>query len=117
MLPVDGMNGIVCPNCGSGRLYRSRRRHPVERALGVFGTHIRRCHDCNKRYARFGHSMINMHDVQRVSRRLGLAIAMAAAIILLMGTILWFNRAQFAHPSDSGTIRGGHYERVPAQVV
>ena len=94
----------VCPNCGSARVYRSRRRHAVERVLTVLGCSMRRCHDCNKRYARFGNSMLEATGLPGFSNKLRLALTMAAALMLLMGAILWFSRAQAAQPSDTGRI-------------
>ncbi len=96
------MTATACPNCGSGRLHRSRRRHPVEHIFSVLGATMRRCHDCNRRYALFGHSMIGVRDLRMVSRKIGLTFTMAAAAAFIMVAILWYSRAQSVPTSDSG---------------
>jgi DNA-directed RNA polymerase subunit RPC12/RpoP len=93
-----------CPNCGSKRMYRSRRRNLRERAAAMLGCVMRRCHECGRRYVTFGRSMVNMQNLQRFVRRIGLALAMAAAAIFLLGVILWFSRAQSAAASDAGSV-------------
>jgi len=96
------MTATVCPRCGSARLYRSRRRYPLERVLTALGATMRRCHECNRRYARFGHSMMGVRDLRTVSKRLGLVLSMAAAVVVIMIAILWFSRAQSVPASDTG---------------
>jgi hypothetical protein len=39
----------VCPACKLGRLRRSHRRGPLERALGLFGLYPYRCEQCGDR--------------------------------------------------------------------
>ena len=39
----------VCPACKLGRLRRSHRRGPLERALGLFGLYPYRCDQCGER--------------------------------------------------------------------
>lgn len=96
------MTATACPHCGSARLYRSRRRYPLERVLTALGATMRRCHECNGRYARFGHSMMGVRDLRTVSRKLGLVLTMAAAVVIIMFAILWFSRAQSVPTSDTG---------------
>lgn len=96
------MTLTACPNCGSERLYRSRRRHPLERILAALGATMRRCHDCNHRYARFGHSMMSVRDLRTVSRKFCLVLTMAAAAVFIMVAILWFSHAQSVPTSDTG---------------
>ena len=43
-----------CIKCGSSRVYRSRRRGPVDHVLSWLGAKICRCHDCRLRQAWFG---------------------------------------------------------------
>jgi hypothetical protein len=93
-----------CPNCGSARLYRSRRRHPFERTLAALGATMRRCHDCNRRYASFGQSMMGVRDLWGVSRKVGLALTMAIAVVFIMAAILWFSHARSVPTSDTGCL-------------
>ena len=65
---------------------------------------MRRCHDCNTRYARFGRSMVGTGDLQGVSKKLFLALTMAAALAVIMGAILWFSRVQAAPAPDIGCV-------------
>ena len=44
----------VCPACKLGRLRRSHRRGPHERALGLFRLHPYRCEECQDRSWQFG---------------------------------------------------------------
>ena len=93
-----------CPQCGSGRMYRSRRRSFRERLLTSFGCAMQRCHECNRRYASFGSSMMKVEDLRRIGRKIGLALTMAAAAVILLGVVLWFSRAQAAAASDARSL-------------
>jgi hypothetical protein len=55
------MNETICPNCGSGRLRRSRSRSPIERFLKFFKTRVYRCRDCRWRGV--------LHKRSAISRR------------------------------------------------
>jgi len=94
----------ACPNCGSARVYRARHRHLGERALTVLGCTMQRCHECNERYARFGNSMLEAASLSAVLKKLILALSMAAAVLVLMGAILWFSHAQAVQPHDAGRV-------------
>ena len=48
------LESIVCPACQRGCLRRSRRRGPLERALGLFRLYPYRCEKCNYRSWHFG---------------------------------------------------------------
>lgn len=48
--------------------------------------------------------MVGMGDVRGVSKKAYLALTMAAAVVFIMGAILWFSRAQAAPVSDSGRV-------------
>jgi hypothetical protein len=83
-----------CPGCGARRIYRSRRSDLLERLLATCGAKACRCHDCNARYIRLGRCMWRVGRVRGVSRKLGLAIIMAAAVLVLLGAVLYFGRVQ-----------------------
>jgi hypothetical protein len=93
------MSDITCLQCRSVRVHRSRRRHPAERVLTFLGGSLRRCHDCNSRYVRFGGSLVRLTDLRRISERILLALTMAVAAALILVAIVWFNRSQ-ATPAD-----------------
>ena len=97
----------VCPNCGSRRVHRSRKRCPAEHLLVLFGAGLFRCHECDKRYAGLGHSMVHLADLRAVSRRVTLAFGMVVAVVLVTVSILWFSRSQVTPSPDRG-------ESVPA---
>lgn len=87
-----------CPRCGSDRVYRSRRRDSLERALKIFGLKIRRCHACNLRFTRFGGSVIVISDLRRILRRIcQIALAVAGAALVLVA-MLWLTTRQAAPP-------------------
>ena len=108
------MTHTVCPNCGSQRIHRSRRRRPIERFMALLGATMRRCHDCNGRYAELGHSVVTTSDLSRVSRKLSLALAMAAAVVFVMVAILWLGRKQSVPVSDTGCVMPSE-RSLPAQ--
>jgi predicted RNA-binding Zn-ribbon protein involved in translation (DUF1610 family) len=98
------MTTTACPSCGSKRIYRSRRRHLAERTLAMLGSDMRRCHECNTRYARFGRSLVQTGDLRGVSRKFYWTLTMAAAVVFIMSAILWFSRVQAAPGPDTGSI-------------
>jgi len=67
---------------------------------------MRRCHECNSRYAQFGASWLRMADLRRVSQKLLLIVAMAAAAALIMAATLWFSHANSTPSNDAARIRG-----------
>jgi hypothetical protein len=98
------MTTTACPQCLSPRLHRSRRRQTAERLLALLGCSMRRCHDCNARYVKFGGSLIRMNDVESIYRRLLLTLGMAIAAVLVMVVIVWFSRSQSTPSGDTGSL-------------
>jgi hypothetical protein len=88
-------------------VHRSRRRQPVERAIAVLAGGMRRCHECNARYARFGSSWLRITDLNRISRKLFLIFAMIMAAALILAATLWFSHDS---PSDGAA----NYQTKPA---
>jgi hypothetical protein len=95
---------INCPQCGSARIHRSRRRLTLERLTILAGGSLRRCHECNARYLMFGSSLIRIADLRRVRERCLLASAMAAAALLIMAAIIWFSHSQASSTSETGRL-------------
>ena|SRR5581483_1449551 len=95
---------IRCPKCGSGRLYRSRRRNFIERALVLVGGELRRCHECGLRYVRTGESLLRTGDLKSLSQKLYLSLTMGLALVVIMAAILWFARVQTAQGVDTGLL-------------
>jgi hypothetical protein len=83
----------------------------MERFVTVLGGGLRRCHNCNARFVRFGGSLLRIADLRRASHRLALAIAMVVAAAVIMVTILWFSRAQSAPSSDADLRQTGQFNR------
>jgi hypothetical protein len=65
---------------------------------------MRRCHDCNSRYVKFGGSLIRMNDVESIYRRLLLSLGMAIAAVLVMVVIIWFSRSESTPSGDTGCL-------------
>lgn len=105
-LPNRGtpMTNSTCPECGSARVHRSRRRQPIERAIALLGGGMRRCHECNSRYAQFGASWLRMSDLRKITQKLLLIIAMGAAAALILAATLWFSRGTSTPSNDAGRI-------------
>ncbi len=100
-----------CPNCGSERIHRSRRRGAAERLIALAGFRFRRCHECRFRYAAVGRSVLLTSDIHRVLRRLGVIVILAGALAAVLGFVLWFNAADAPYtPVETGAVslgRGG----------
>jgi hypothetical protein len=94
----------TCAQCGSDRVHRSQCRHILERIATVLGGSMTRCHDCNSRYLKWGGSLFRVTNLQRVSGRLVLAIAMVAAAIVVMLSILWLSRTESNPSGDTGRL-------------
>ena len=65
---------------------------------------MRRCHECNSRYAKFGGSWLRMSDLHRISQQLLLLIAMGAAAALILAATLWFSRGNSTPSNDAGRV-------------
>ena len=76
------------------------------------GGSLRRCHDCNSRFVRFGGSLLQIADLRKAFRRLALAVAMVVAAALIMVIILWFSRAQSTPSSDAESLQAGELTRM-----
>lgn len=88
--------GAVCPSCMSPRVYRSQRRGWMERGLSLAGATPRRCHECNARYMGIGRRLLGVSRLKRTAKKFALALAMAAAVVVILGAILYFSRSQAA---------------------
>ena len=65
---------------------------------------MHRCHECNSRYARFGASWLRTSDLRKLSQKLLLIMAMAAAAALILAATLWFSHANSTPSNDAGRI-------------
>jgi len=99
--------------CGSGRMHRSRRRNAAEKAIAFLGGRMRRCHECNSRFAQFGGSLIQLKDLYRGIKGLKTVLAMTLAAILVLAAILWLSRVQPAG-SESGA---GIFWQAPVHIA
>lgn len=95
------MTNVTCPQCGSSRVHRSRRRDLFEKSLSILRGRMHRCRECNARYVRFGGSLVRMTDLQRTRQRLFFSFSIAAAVAMILATILWLSH----HSSGSETGR------------
>jgi hypothetical protein len=65
---------------------------------------MRRCHDCNSRYVKFGGSLVRMNDLRGLYERLVLVLLMTVAVILISVAVVWFSHARGASASESGRV-------------
>src|SRR5690349_1896141 len=86
----------VCPKCHSERVHRSHRRGALERLLAMAGVQTRRCHECNIRMVTLGQSILARRDVDRIVRKLSLAIVAAVALIAVVCFVLWLSQSREA---------------------
>lgn len=76
-----------CPQCGSQRLHRSRRRDKIEFALAVVGGRFRRCHQCQSRFLMLGPILIRAGKLGRFTKELTLLAVMAAGLLAILGCV------------------------------
>ena len=84
----------ICPKCNSQRIHRSHRKGVTEHVLRVFGLRSRRCHECSARFVALGESVILRNDVERVLRRVSLAVLAAIAVVMVVGAVVWLSRTE-----------------------
>jgi hypothetical protein len=74
-----------------------------ERLIVLAGIKIRRCHECNLRFATTGNSVLMIRDVEQVVRKLSVALLAVLALAIVLAAILWFTSRQAApSPSKAG---------------
>src|SRR5690242_10585945 len=83
-----------CPQCGSARLHRSRRRDKTEFALAIVGGRFRRCHECQSRFLLWGAALIRQGRLSQFTRQLALMAMMVVALLVVLFTILWLGHSQ-----------------------
>jgi len=84
----------ICHKCGSQRVHRSRRKGALERIVALAGLRFRRCHECNARFATFGNSVLVKSDVDSLLRRVGIALLMFVALVVVVAIVMWFSGKQ-----------------------
>jgi hypothetical protein len=89
-----------CPRCKDENVHRSRRRGPIEYLISLVGFRIRRCHACNLRFATLGDSTLLTADVRKSMRKVYLFAFMAAALVTVLGLVLWFSAKQSGYASE-----------------
>ena len=96
------MTDVICLNCGSSRVHRSRRHNVVERAALMFGGRPCRCHGCNARFTRFGHTLVRIASVQRAAKGLAITFLMITAAAVVLAAIIWLSHGgATAAPAES----------------
>ncbi len=88
-----------CPQCGSERVHRSRRRGVTEKVIALVSLKIRRCHECNTRLASFGNSVLLLKDLNRFLRKATMLAVMGVAMVLVVAIVVWFSRKE-----ESGSV-------------
>jgi len=89
----------ICHKCGSQRVHRSRRKGALERAVALAGLRFRRCHECNTRFATLGNSVLLKSDVDGLLRKVGIAILMMVALVIVVAVVMWFSGKQASFSS------------------
>jgi len=90
----------ICPKCGSLKVHRSRRHGVLERLVALAGLRFRRCHECNTRFATFGNSVLLKTDVDGLLRKIGIALLMMLALIIVVAIVMWFSGKQESFSGD-----------------
>jgi hypothetical protein len=85
------MKQVHCPQCGSGRVHRSRRRSPLEQLAGIAGS-LTRCHECGVRTLQMAGCVVRVEALERGSRWLAAAVVAAAVAIAILFAIVLFGR-------------------------
>ena len=84
----------TCPQCGSERVHRSRRRGLTEKLIALGSLKVRRCHECNTRLASFGGSVLLLKDLDKFLARAAMFVGMGIAMVLVVAIVVWFSRKQ-----------------------
>lgn len=79
---------FLCPRCHSIRTRRSHRQGALDLMLASFGAKMRRCHDCNRRFAAFSRFCIPLGARGGgLSKALALALAFGAGWLLVLWVV------------------------------
>ncbi len=83
-----------CPQCGSERLHRSRRRNKTEFILALAGGRFRRCHQCQSRFLLWGTMLLRAGRLGGFSRQLTLLAVMAIGLLAILSCVPLLTRNQ-----------------------
>jgi hypothetical protein len=81
-----------CPNCGSIRVHRSRRRGLAERILCLAGARVKSCHQCGLRFLRYRSITLPVADTVRILRRLSYLAVAVIGVLLVLVAIAWYGK-------------------------
>jgi hypothetical protein len=76
-----------CPQCGSERFHRSRRRDKTELMLSLVGGRLRRCHQCQIRFLMLGPILIRAGKLGWFTKELTLLAVMAAGLLAILSSV------------------------------
>jgi hypothetical protein len=98
------MTDLICVDCGSKSVHRSRRRSWLDCAVRMLGGRTCRCHTCNARFAGFGRNLVRIASVHRAAKGLAMAFMMMTAAALVIAGIVWLNHTR-ATASPASCVR------------
>ena len=81
-----------CPRCQSEHVHRSHRRSTMDRLFHALGAEIRRCHQCQFRYAQFIKLVLPLGASQAKPSGWATVAVTSTAFLLCLGFVLWIIR-------------------------
>ena len=81
-----------CPRCQSSHVHRSHRRSALDRLFHSFGAEIRRCHQCQFRYAQFMKLVVPLARLQANSSSWRTVVVTSTGFLVCLGLLLWIIR-------------------------
>lgn len=102
---------ILCPQCNSDHIRRSRSRNRLERFYKIFNYRVYRCRNCNWR----GFIKISAKDGKGAGeKRVFPTWAIAGAVLILAIMAVMFIRYCTKAPETGSIERSGQYRTFPA---